>query len=115
MFLANENIPFPSIRILREHGIFIKSIAENSPGISDADVIAFARNEELIIITQDSDYGELIFKYGIDFTSGVIYFRNTFKTPFELGEILLEMINQNIDFKSKFTTVDNNQIRQRNL
>ncbi len=43
MFLANENFPRPSTIILRENGLKIKSIQEESPGISDTEVIEIAK------------------------------------------------------------------------
>lgn len=66
-FLANENFPVPSVRTLRETGIEVKSISENSPGISDKEVIQIAQKEKLIILTFDKDYGELIFRHSIQF------------------------------------------------
>ncbi len=62
-FLANENFPFPSIKFLRENGYEIISISEESSGIADSEVLQKASAENLIILTFDSDYGELIFKY----------------------------------------------------
>ena len=35
MFLANENIPLKSIKILREKGYDVKAVIEEFPGISD--------------------------------------------------------------------------------
>jgi predicted nuclease of predicted toxin-antitoxin system len=61
-FLANENFPAPSIRLLKELGIEVKSISENSPGIVDEKVIQIAQKEKRIILTFDKDYGELIFR-----------------------------------------------------
>jgi Domain of unknown function (DUF5615) len=34
-FLANENFPLPSVRMLRQAGYDIGSITEDSPGIED--------------------------------------------------------------------------------
>lgn len=62
-FLANENFPRPSTIILRDKGFNIKSIQEYSPGITDEEVIQIALELDLIILTFDRDYGELIFKY----------------------------------------------------
>ncbi len=63
MFLANENFPKPSPLLLREKGFVVKSIQEDFPGISDPEVMKITTRENLIILTFDSDYGELIFKY----------------------------------------------------
>ena len=57
MFLANENFPRPSIELLRDSGINVKSIQEEFQGISDDIVINIATELDLIILTFDSDYG----------------------------------------------------------
>jgi predicted nuclease of predicted toxin-antitoxin system len=66
MFLANENFPRPSTILLREKGFTVKSIQEDSPGIEDPEVMQLASYLNLIILTFDSDYGELIFRYAKD-------------------------------------------------
>jgi len=74
-FLANENFPLPSIRLLRDNGHFVKSISSDAPGIRDTEVIEIALNEKLIILTFDKDYGEIIFRYGASLPPSVIIFR----------------------------------------
>lgn len=59
MFLANENFPGPSIKLPRENGLKVKSIQEEFPEISDESVMNIATEMNLIILTFDSDYGEL--------------------------------------------------------
>ena len=44
------------------------------PGLSDHQVLELARAKQRILITNDSDFGELIFKDKLPH-SGVIYFR----------------------------------------
>jgi len=74
-FLANENFPFPSIKILREKGFEVISISETLSGISDEEILRKASLENLIILTFDRDYGELIFKYQKENLPAVVYFR----------------------------------------
>ena len=62
MFLANGDFPRPGVAILRENGFLVKSI-QRLPGISDEEVIAIALELNLIILTFDRDYGELIFRH----------------------------------------------------
>ena len=69
MFLANENFPRPSILLLREQGHTILSIQELYPGWSDREVLQKASSENLVILTFDRDYGELIFRYALQKSS----------------------------------------------
>ena len=74
-FLANENFPLVSVRNLRDFGLDIASIMEDSSGIKDTEVLARAVSENRIILTFDRDYGELIFRRFLPKPIGVIYFR----------------------------------------
>lgn len=58
-----ENFARPSILLLRENGIEVRSIQEEFQGASDEIVMKIAIEMNLIILTFDSDHGELIFKY----------------------------------------------------
>jgi predicted nuclease of predicted toxin-antitoxin system len=112
-FLANENFPGPSIALLQDHGIDILSIAKQFQGISDQQVMRIAIKEERIILTHDSDYGELIFKYGYKPQEGVIYFRMFNFGPSDPAKVLLELINKKTNFKNQLTVIDDRSIRQR--
>lgn len=39
-FLLNENVPLASVRLLRQAGWDIAAIIEDSPGVSDTEVMA---------------------------------------------------------------------------
>ena len=61
-FLANENFPLPSVRLLREAGHDVVSISEETPGITDSQVLSRAVSEQRIILTFDRDYGVMIYR-----------------------------------------------------
>lgn len=113
-FLANENFPLPSTKLLRELGFDVKSIAEEMFGISDNEVIIVAQSEQRIILTFDSDYGEIIYRHGLDNPPPVIYFRDKGLEPLFAGRILQHLIsNTEISIENAFTVVDAKNIRQR--
>lgn len=115
-FLANENFPFPSIKTLRENGYDVVSISEDLSGISDEEVLRKASLENLIILTFDRDYGELIFKYQKDNPPAVVYFRTKGQSPNEAGKILIEKIEvEKILLVNFFTVVEETGVRQRKL
>ena len=114
MFLANENFPRPSILFLREQGHTILSIQELNPGWSDSEVLQKASSENLVILTFDSDYGELIFRYALQNPTAVIFFRLKGKDPLFVGQMLQEVIaSKRIEIEEAFTIIDENSIRQR--
>lgn len=114
MFLANENFPRPSIKLLRENGFEIKSIQEEFPGISDEMVMDIASNLDLIILTFDRDYGEIIFKHKRNNPPTVIYFREKGSDPLFAGNLLLTLLsNSKIKLNNSFTVIEVNNMRQR--
>ena len=116
-FLANENFPGLSVKILRENGFDVKYICEDCPSISDKAVLELAILEKRIVLTHDRDYGELIFKYGFRPKEGVVYFRIEDYLPQEPAEITLQLIsNNNFQLLGLFTVVDDwFDVRQRKI
>lgn len=114
MFLANENFPYPSIQLLRDNGFEVYSIQETNPGISDAEVLKIAISLGITILTFDSDYGELIFKYSSEFPPSVLFFREKGGDPGFAGRTLLDLLTHTkIKFENAFTVIEKQNIRQR--
>jgi predicted nuclease of predicted toxin-antitoxin system len=116
LFLADENFPMASYRYLLDNEIDVKHIiTEQLISIKDQEVIDFAIKENRIIVTFDSDFGELIFRLNYKPT-GVIFFRWTDFTPSEPGKYLANLITQGeINFEGYLTVIDKNRIRQRKI
>ncbi|RCR71473.1 DUF5615 family PIN-like protein [Larkinella punicea] len=115
-FLANENFPGPSIRRLRAEGYDVISISETNGGWKDTQVLAQAVAEQLIILTFDRDYGELLFRYRLESPPAVVYFRRKGNTPDDAAKILIDLLSTGkIDILNHFTVIDEDGIRQRKL
>lgn len=95
-FLANENFPLPSISLIRSSGYDVKSIGEEMKGVTDSEVVALAQREDLIILTFDKDYGELIFRHGLSNPPAVIFFRDKGSSPIFAGQLLLRLIGEGV-------------------
>jgi len=112
-FIANENIPLASVKLLRQAGLTVDAIVEDSPGVSDEQVLLRANRENSVILTFDRDYGDLVFRKKIALPAGLVYFRMTPKSPDEVAKILLWVIKSQITLLAKFTIVERDRIRQR--
>jgi predicted nuclease of predicted toxin-antitoxin system len=85
-------------------------------GACDKDVIQYAIQNDLIILTFDRDYGELIFRFGQQLSSGVVYFRLSPMAPEDCGNLLIQQILQeNLQLETYFTVIEKDGIRQRKL
>lgn len=115
-FLANENIPLPSVNRLRMAGYDTVAVAEELSGAKDSEILARAASEGRIVLTFDRDYGELIYRLGLPSPAGVIYFRFDPVTPEEAADLLLQLVSvSNLSLEKKFTVMERRQVRQRPL
>jgi predicted nuclease of predicted toxin-antitoxin system len=73
-FLADESCAGPVIRALRESGHDVVAISEVAKGATDEEVLERALNEERVLITEDRDFGELVYARGRS-SAGVILVR----------------------------------------
>ena len=86
--LADENVPLPSVHVLRAAGVDVTAIAEVTPGIADAEVLSHSRRDGRILLTFDRDFGELVFWRGMIGQPCVIYCRFVPSTPTETTIVL---------------------------
>ena len=113
-FLADEDFPAQSVRLLRQAGYDVLSIAEVSPGVSDEKVLQQARDEDRVLLTFDRDYGELLYRLKVPPPRGVVYFRPAPKTPQQPAQQLIQLLRQgNIQLEGYFTVIEVDRIRQR--
>jgi len=74
-FLLDENVDVRLAAFLQSQGHDVKSIVYDYPhSLADTHVLAIARSEQRIVITNDRDFGELIVRHRLPHT-GVIYVR----------------------------------------
>jgi predicted nuclease of predicted toxin-antitoxin system len=73
-FLADESCDFRVVRSLRAAGHDVTAVIEISPGADDEAVIERAVRERRIFVTEDPDFGQLVYATGKP-TAGVILLR----------------------------------------
>ena len=112
---ANENLPAPSVRLLRERGYDVHSVAENSGDVSDREVLAYAVAEQRWIVTFDLDYGKLIYGCGFAAPPAVVPFRMRSYRPDAPGRLLAGLLDSGSEFEGHFVLVDETRLRKRRL
>lgn len=92
-FLADESCDFTFVRALRAAAHDVMAVAESAPGAPDDKVIALAHSQRRILITEDKDFGQLVFAAAAS-TSGVIYVRYPMRYRTTLGADLLRLVEE---------------------
>ena len=63
-FLADESCDFGVVRALREAGHDVLAVCEFAKRMQDQEVMNLSAREERVLITEDKDFGQLIFAHG---------------------------------------------------
>jgi len=63
-FLADESCDFAIVRALRAAGHDVLAVQEISPRSEDPEVIELAIRENRVLLTEDKDFGQLVFAHG---------------------------------------------------
>jgi predicted nuclease of predicted toxin-antitoxin system len=72
--VCDENIHRSLVDALRAEGNEVTYIAELSPSIPDDEVLREANERGAVLITDDKDFGELVFRLGL-LSTGVLLLR----------------------------------------
>lgn len=109
--LANENFPDLAITAIRSRGHNVAWIREDSPGISDHAVLSRTTAEERILITFDKDFGELVFRLGLNAPSGIILFCISPDSPSFVAQTVVTILESRTDWAGHFSVVEENRVR----
>jgi predicted nuclease of predicted toxin-antitoxin system len=113
--LADENVPRPIVRWLRSQGHDVLYAAETRGQRSDADLLSEAEAQNLVIITEDKDFGELVFRDRLN-SHGVILLRLwDFPVSFRLARLQAVWTTVESNLPGRFVVVTEGKLRVRAL
>ncbi len=92
-FLADESCDFAVVRALRAAGYDVKAIVEVCPGVSDGEVMQIGAEEGRVLLTEDKDFGWLVFA-GTGGSTSVIFIRFPMRARSILSETIVEFVKQ---------------------
>ena len=95
-FLADESCDFAVVRALRKAGHDVLTVTEISPGAEDTEVLKLALTEKRILITEDKDFGQLVFAQSKS-SGGVMLLRYPFSARREFSQEVVKLLEQQGD------------------
>ncbi|HUM53290.1 MAG TPA: DUF5615 family PIN-like protein [Chitinophagales bacterium] len=111
--IADENVDFGIVRSLRNLNLEVYSILESQGGIDDESILKLATKENALLITEDKDFGELVYRLKMKH-SGVLLIRILDLPREEKIERAVNTILNNIDkLATNFSVLTDNDIRIR--
>ena len=91
-FLADEGCDFSIVRAIRAAGHDVVAIREFAPGVPDEHVIRLAVADQRILLTEDRDFGRLVFASAMD-SPGVVYLRFAFQARQAMIATILSLVD----------------------
>jgi predicted nuclease of predicted toxin-antitoxin system len=110
-FIVDECTGPGTAQWLRNQGHDVFSIYDNARGMNDDDVIATAYSESRVLITNDKDFGEKVYRERRPH-SGVIFMRLDDERVANKINVLRRLLELHADrIESQFIVVTENRIR----
>ena len=111
--LADEGVDKPIVDALRNNGFDVVYILETNRGADDEVILAMANTDKRLLLTQDKDFGELVFRLK-KIHYRVILIRLEGYTPTSKADIVINMlIKYQDELIRSFTVIQPNAIRIR--
>jgi predicted nuclease of predicted toxin-antitoxin system len=110
-FVADESCAGPVIRALREAGHDVIAIADVAKGSNDEQVLDRAVNEERVLITEDRDFGKLVYARGRSST-GVVLLRFHSRARFGKATTVVDAVARlGSRLRNAFTVIEPGRVR----
>ena len=114
-YLADESCDFAVVRALREAAFDVVAVVEHSPGATDDQVIALSVKEQRVLLTEDKDFGQLVFAANRE-CAGVIFVRFPASARGSLGARLVDTVRREQDrLVGAFVVIQPHRTRIRRL
>ncbi|MFY7787255.1 MAG: DUF5615 family PIN-like protein [Thermoflexibacteraceae bacterium] len=109
--VADESVNYRLVELLRQNSYEVVPICDVASGITDKEMIHFAQNLSALVLTEDKDFGELVFSHQIKAIS-IVFLRYDKTEKIIIGRNLLKALAE-VDFSASyvFVTITAQKIR----
>ena len=92
-FIVDESTGSAVVESLRNAGHDVLAVSEAMPQADDPDILARARSEGRILVTNDKDFGDLVFRSGQSH-HGVVLLRLHDESPINRVRVMKDLLGQ---------------------
>ena len=113
MLVADESVDRPIVELLRRNGHDTVYVAELSPSITDDEVLREANSRNALLLTEDKDFGELVYRLGRVHT-GVVLIRLAGLPPSSKAETVANVLQDHAaELPGAFSVISPGAVRIR--
>ncbi|MCW5912131.1 MAG: DUF5615 family PIN-like protein [Cyclobacteriaceae bacterium] len=107
--VADESVDYRIVISLRALGMTVYSISEQQPSIKDDTVLSIARENEALLLTEDKDFGELVFRLQLPHC-GILLIRVD-EAEQKIATTTEAIKKHYPEMKNKFSVINNRKLR----
>ena len=107
--VADESVDFRIVSQLRSIGFIVYAIVEQQPSITDESVLAIAFENESLLITEDKDFGELVFRLQLKHR-GVLLIRID-EAELKISSVVQAIFKYYTEMLDKFSVINGKKLR----
>jgi predicted nuclease of predicted toxin-antitoxin system len=112
-FLLDEGLPYRLATFLHNLGHDVTAVGHEYPfALTDHAILAIARQEQRVVLTNDKDFGELIFRDQLPH-AGVVLFRLGYVPIAERTALMQRVLTEHATVLDQFIVVTRTAIRVR--
>lgn len=115
MILVDENVPNSMVVALREAGFGVELMEHVDAGAVDELVLAYAVERGLIVLTQDTDFGDLVYKHGLPHAGVVLVRLRGMDVPEKSRRVVEVFRDGGAELGGAFTVISNSGVRTRRV
>jgi predicted nuclease of predicted toxin-antitoxin system len=109
--VIDESVDYQIVNTAKQNGLEVFAIIDENPSISDTEVLSIANKKKALLITEDKDFGELVFRFQLSH-NGILLVRMPEVKSLPKAEIVLKTILEYYDeMINNFSVLDKNKLR----
>ena len=113
--LADESIGKSIVDELRQDGHSVLYIAEFAPSIDDETVLQQANQNRALLLTEDKDFGELVFRQGLVHMGVVLIRLSGLSLSAKVTGVSTVLANHEDELLEAFTVISPGRVRIRQI
>ena len=111
--VVDECVDFGVIRLLREKGVTVFSISEELSSIADKNVLEIANEMQCLLLTEDRDFGELVYRFNQPH-HGIVYVKiKGLERKVKIERIVSIILKYYEQLSHSFTVITNDRMKIR--